>query len=115
MNISQGDHAGWLKHCCAFWGPNALQGSQACACGAAGLLDEKIFQRQLSKQELAVSMEQGAGSSRGQASARFTRDELRQLFSLNLKTACDTADLLSPNDTSWKVPCIAAECLNAVQ
>ena len=41
-------------------------------------------------------------SSRAQK-AKFTREELKELFSLRLDTACATADLLSSNDTTWKV------------
>ena len=67
----------------------------------AGTIEEKIFQRQLSKQELAFSMESTAGSKVQQA--KFTREELKALFTLHTNTACDTADLLSPTDKTWEV------------
>lgn len=58
-----------------------------------------MYQRQLSKQELALSVEERPQKS----GARFTRAELKELFTLRLDTACDTADLLRPSDASWEV------------
>ncbi len=69
----------------------------------AGTIDEKIFQRQLMKGDIANMMEGGqAGGGGGAAAGKstgsgFTREELRELFSLRLDTACDTADLLRRN------------------
>ncbi|KAF8539680.1 SNF2 family N-terminal domain-containing protein [Trichophaea hybrida] len=55
-----------------------------------GCFDEKIFQRQITKQGLADSvMDNKAGSS------AFTQKELRDLFSLDENTECQTHDLLA--------------------
>ncbi|KAK9822627.1 hypothetical protein WJX81_000343 [Elliptochloris bilobata] len=59
-----------------------------------GTLDEKVYQRQLMKGELADAMEGGGGGA-GKAAA-FTREELRRLFRLDKATACETAALLHP-------------------
>ncbi|KAF3913240.1 hypothetical protein AA313_de0208447 [Arthrobotrys entomopaga] len=54
-----------------------------------GCIDEKIYQRQITKQGLADSiMDQKAGGS------NFTTAELRDLFRLDAETACNTHDLL---------------------
>lgn len=54
-----------------------------------GCFDEKIFQRQITKQGLAESvMDNKSGAS------AFTQAELRDLFSLNETTECQTHDLL---------------------
>ncbi|GLC51026.1 hypothetical protein PLESTB_000458000 [Pleodorina starrii] len=62
-----------------------------------GTIEEKVYQRQLMKADLAsatVAGGSGAGSGRGAGGGKFTREELRQLFSLNTSTASDTRDLL---------------------
>ena len=59
-----------------------------------------MYQRQRQKGDLAATMMAGegggggAGARRG-AGGQFSREELRRLFSLNLQTRCDTADLLA--------------------
>lgn len=54
-----------------------------------GCFDEKIFQRQITKQGLAESvMDNKSGAS------AFTQAELRDLFSLDERTECQTHDLL---------------------
>ncbi|KAF3926902.1 hypothetical protein ABW20_dc0105328 [Dactylellina cionopaga] len=54
-----------------------------------GCIDEKIYQRQITKQGLADSvMDQKAGGS------NFTAAELRDLFRLDAETVCNTHDLL---------------------
>ncbi|KAK6540050.1 helicase [Orbilia ellipsospora] len=54
-----------------------------------GCIDEKIYQRQITKQGLADSiMDQKAGGS------NFTTAELRDLFRLDAETVCNTHDLL---------------------
>ncbi|EPS41290.1 hypothetical protein H072_4846 [Dactylellina haptotyla CBS 200.50] len=55
-----------------------------------GCIDEKIYQRQITKQGLADSvMDQKAGGS------NFTSAELRDLFRLDTETVCNTHDLLA--------------------
>ena len=54
-----------------------------------GALDEKIFQRQVSKTGLADSIVDGKAGVSG-----FTRDELRDLFSLDESDGCQTHRLL---------------------
>ncbi|KAJ9629941.1 helicase [Taxawa tesnikishii (nom. ined.)] len=54
-----------------------------------GALDEKIFQRQVTKQGLADSVVDNKAGT-----ASFTRDELRDLFSLDQRALCQTHDLL---------------------
>ncbi|KAK7517449.1 DNA repair and recombination protein RAD26 [Phyllosticta citriasiana] len=55
-----------------------------------GALDEKIYQRQLSKQSLADSVidNKSAGSS-------FTKDDLRDLFTLDESGRCQTHELIA--------------------
>ena len=54
-----------------------------------GALDEKIFQRQVTKRALADSVVDGKVST-----STFTADELRRLFELDESTACQTHTLL---------------------
>ncbi|KAK3117790.1 helicase [Teratosphaeriaceae sp. CCFEE 6253] len=54
-----------------------------------GALDEKIFQRQVSKTGLADSIVDGKS-----ATSTFTKDELRDLFSLDESSECQTHELL---------------------
>ncbi|KAK5722896.1 helicase [Elasticomyces elasticus] len=54
-----------------------------------GALDEKIFQRQVSKTGLADSIVDGKSAASG-----FTREELRDLFSLDESPECQTHKLL---------------------
>ena len=51
---------------------------------------EKIYQRQLTKQSLSSSVMDGTSDKKNV----FTREELKDIFSLNLQTLCDTHDLL---------------------
>lgn len=55
-----------------------------------GALDEKIYQRQVTKQGLADSVIDSKTSS-----SSFTREELRDLFSLNEGEKCQTHELIS--------------------
>ena len=75
-------------------------------------MEEKIFQRQISKQGLNtvldldgcgdegygldVGRDTGRGKGKGSSKweAKFSREELRDLFSLREDTMCDTHDLL---------------------
>lgn len=58
---------------------------------------------------MADAMQQGAGAGGGAGAngkaSRFTREELRALFSLNRATNCDTLDLLrgTPSGADWQV------------
>ncbi|BDA44096.1 DNA repair and recombination protein RAD54B [Coccomyxa sp. Obi] len=65
-----------------------------------GTIDEKMYQRQLMKGELADTMEQGSK----QKGPSFTREELRALFSLNTDTSCETAVIMqgSANAQDWQ-------------
>jgi DNA repair and recombination protein RAD54B len=55
----------------------------------AGGMDEKIYQRQVTKMGLADSVVDGKKNE-----ASFTAQELRDLFRLNLNSACQTHELL---------------------
>ena len=68
-----------------------------CSLAGAGTIDEKIYQRQLTKNEMADAMHQAAGA--GAKASRFTREELRALFSPVAATDCDTRDLLQAAGT----------------
>ncbi|KIJ67587.1 hypothetical protein HYDPIDRAFT_127687 [Hydnomerulius pinastri MD-312] len=58
----------------------------------AGTIDEKIFQRQVTKIGLSNSL-MGNGSSGSKADS-FTRKDLRDIFRIQPDTACNTHDLL---------------------
>lgn len=62
----------------------------------SGTIDEKVYQRQLLKGQIADMMEckDGAKGKKGAGSSRFSTEELKELFKLRLNTACDTRDLL---------------------
>ncbi|KAH9924448.1 P-loop containing nucleoside triphosphate hydrolase protein [Fomitopsis serialis] len=63
----------------------------------AGAIDEKIYQRQVTKLGLSDSlMGNGAGSSKSDS---FTRKDLQDIFTVYPHTACHTHDLLEPQ---WK-------------
>lgn len=55
-----------------------------------GCFDEKVFQRQITKQGLADSVMDNKASS-----SVFSQAELRDLFSLDVRTDCQTHDLLA--------------------
>jgi hypothetical protein len=68
---------------------------------ATGLIDEKMFQRQLYKQDLTGFVGQGTKRKQpGKASkaGTFSQEELRKLFEMNTKTDCDTKDMLDACD-----------------
>ncbi|GMH36127.1 hypothetical protein BSKO_03995 [Bryopsis sp. KO-2023] len=54
-----------------------------------GTIDEKMYQRQLMKTEIADMV-----ADRKEAARGFTKDELKELFTLNLDTDCNTRDIL---------------------
>jgi hypothetical protein len=69
-----------------------------------GLIDEKMFQRQLYKEStvgfVGQSSDQacrsgGVGRTGGKTSGSFSQEELKRLFELNLETDCDTRDILA--------------------
>jgi DNA repair and recombination protein RAD54B len=82
-----------------------------------GTLEEKVYQRQRAKGDIAAvticgddsvdSAGNTAGSSEFSSAVKnkkknkggqFSRDELRQLFSVRTETRCDTADVLGANE-----------------
>ena len=88
-----------------------------------GTIDEKIFQRQLSKTEVADeigrrpaagSMGRGGGAQKGggarSTKRNFTPDELRKLFKLHEATVCETAELMAKKrrGSSFAEPALAA-------
>ncbi|KAG2442443.1 hypothetical protein HXX76_002529 [Chlamydomonas incerta] len=73
-----------------------------------GTIEEKVYQRQLMKADLAsATMVGGGGGSGRSGGGKFTREELRALFSLSTATASDTRDLLPPGRVAglrWMEP-----------
>ena len=69
-----------------------------------GALDEKIFQRQASKTGLADSIVDGKSGASG-----FTREELRDLFSLDESDECQTHKLLSCSCGGKGTPMVETE------
>eukprot|EP01119_Soliformovum_irregulare_P006693 TRINITY_DN1899_c0_g1_i2.p1 TRINITY_DN1899_c0_g1~~TRINITY_DN1899_c0_g1_i2.p1 ORF type:complete len:857 (+),score=246.36 TRINITY_DN1899_c0_g1_i2:279-2573(+) len=57
---------------------------------STGTIEEKIFQRQVTKQSLSNVIVDGKADK-----SSFTKDELRDLFTLNTETLSDTHDLLA--------------------
>ena len=64
-----------------------------------GLIDEKMFQRQLYKEDLVGFVGRGGGKGSGKG-GNFSQEELRKLFEMNLATACDTKDTLAAADAA---------------
>eukprot|EP00850_Spirogloea_muscicola_P003947 SM000016S01935 [mRNA] locus=s16:775916:782349:+ [translate_table: standard] len=71
-----------------------------------GSIEEKIYQRQMIKGEVAAAV---AGSDAGRHSIserHFSREELKEIFTLRQDTSCDTYDLLQkasiPHHQQWK-------------
>ncbi|KAF8317932.1 hypothetical protein DL93DRAFT_2186416 [Clavulina sp. PMI_390] len=79
----------------------------------AGTIDEKIFQRAITKMGLSESLIGGVGedASRGAKGDSFSRDELRDLFSVNMTTSCGTHDLIGCRCISGTVDGIEPEAL----
>ncbi|KAF9559847.1 hypothetical protein CPC08DRAFT_742940 [Agrocybe pediades] len=61
----------------------------------AGAIDEKIYQRQVTKLALGDSLI-GSGTANSKSDS-FTRKDLRDIFRIHLDTACNTHDLLECN------------------
>lgn len=79
---------------------------------SAGTIDEKIYQRQLMKGQIADMME-GQGTGKGKkagAGSRFSVEELKELFKLRLDTASDTQDLLCKGSADKGISCALACC-----
>lgn len=62
-----------------------------------GTIEEKIFQRQLSKQSLSAQVLGDWGAST-ETSTQFTKEELKRIFQLNIDTNC------------WVHECLGCEC-----
>ncbi|KAF8170206.1 SNF2 family N-terminal domain-containing protein [Mycena galopus ATCC 62051] len=60
----------------------------------AGAIDEKIYQRQVTKLGLSNSLMGSSTASASSKSDSFTRKELRDIFRIHPDTACNTHDLL---------------------
>ncbi|KAF7362053.1 hypothetical protein MVEN_00550700 [Mycena venus] len=60
----------------------------------AGAIDEKIYQRQVTKLGLSNSLMGSSASSASSKSDSFSRKDLRDIFRIHLDTACNTHDLL---------------------
>ncbi|XP_069125702.1 DNA repair and recombination protein RAD54B-like [Argopecten irradians] len=56
-----------------------------------GSIEEKIYQRQITKQGLSGAVME---SKAGKSDVQFSREDLKDLFSLNVNTLCDTHELL---------------------
>ena len=74
---------------------------------STGTIEERIYQRQLVKGELsvAVAAEGNKGGAKQSSSSKFSREELRDLFSYAQSTECDTRDALrkaNPGDEEWE-------------
>ena len=54
-----------------------------------GTIDEKIYQRQIAKQALAQSIVDDQSATR-----RFSKEDLKDIFSLNLRSISDTHELM---------------------
>ncbi len=78
--------------------------------GGAGTIDEKIYQRQLMKGQIADMMEGqgGAKVKKAGAGSRFSVEELKELFKLRLDTPSDTHDLLCKGSTATGMGCAHA-------
>ncbi|KAJ6497887.1 SNF2 family N-terminal domain-containing protein [Mycena sanguinolenta] len=60
----------------------------------AGAIDEKIYQRQVTKLGLSNSLMGSSSSSASSKSDSFSRKDLRDIFRIHPNTACNTHDLL---------------------
>ncbi|KAK7057394.1 SNF2 family N-terminal domain-containing protein [Favolaschia claudopus] len=60
----------------------------------AGAIDEKIYQRQVTKLGLSNSLMGSANTSASSKSDSFSRKDLRDIFRIHPDTACNTHDLL---------------------
>lgn len=69
-----------------------------------GTIEEKIYQRQLSKLSLSKAIvDGGAGGGGKRGGSQFTREELRKIFVFNDATQCDTHDVSGLILVGWRV------------
>jgi len=69
----------------------------------AGAIDEKIYQRQVTKLALSDSLI-GSGTMNSKSDS-FTRKDLRDIFRIHMDTGCNTHDLLECEcDNSGQIP-----------
>ena len=77
---------------------------------AVGGMDEKLLQRLHHKAQLECALADGGAAAVGGASRQacpggaFTREQLRELFSLDARTTCGTRDLMlgGPHADAWR-------------
>jgi SNF2 family DNA or RNA helicase len=71
---------------------------------STGTIEEKVYQRQVSKQGLSANVVDMQDDSK----QHFTSDDLRALFNFNAQTVCDTHDLLGCKCQAAVDPKVAA-------
>ncbi|KAG0589830.1 hypothetical protein KC19_1G051700 [Ceratodon purpureus] len=69
---------------------------------STGSIEEKIYQRQIMKGGMSAAVEGDIDGHTKKSSIgrHFSKEELRELFTLNLETKCDTFDLISRTKTA---------------
>jgi len=74
-----------------------------------GTIEEKIFQRQLAKTALSdTSIDDKINSG------KFSTEELKRIFSLNVETACDTLESLAGQQPPWQYQCTSlGHCIDS--
>lgn len=78
-----------------------------------GTIEEKIFQRQISKQGLNSVVDLDNSQVNENGSVKFSTEELKDLFTLCHNTSCETHDLLSCRCGEKKVSptCVGSQFL----
>lgn len=74
-----------------------------------GTIEEKIYQRQISKQSLSGAVM----DAREKTNVQFSLEDLRDLFSINSSTDCDTHDLLNCDCTGQSSDHVACTPVNS--
>eukprot|EP00118_Oscarella_pearsei_P020799 m.229567 g.229567 ORF g.229567 m.229567 type:complete len:886 (+) comp40045_c0_seq52:113-2770(+) len=72
-----------------------------------GTIEEKMYQRQIMKQGLSGAVVDAG--LRSESKSHFTREELKDLFTLREATSCDTLDLLLRSTESEPTAAVAAK------
>nr|APC23178.1 RAD54B DNA helicase splice variant [Physcomitrium patens] len=69
---------------------------------STGSIEEKIYQRQIMKGGMSAAVEGDADvhTKKSNIGRHFSKEELKELFTLNLATNCDTFDLISRTKTA---------------